>query len=57
MKKLIASLTLLPGAALAHGGHAPLPEAAHGFTHAAPLLGVALIAVAAVLALRSRWLP
>lgn len=57
MKTLITLAVLLPGAAFAHGGHAPLPEAAHGMTHAAPLLGVALIAVAAVLALRGRWLP
>ena len=57
MTTLLTLAVLLPGAALAHGEHAPLPEAAHGMTHAAPLLGVAVIAVAAVLALRSRWLP
>lgn len=57
MKTLFTLAVLLPGAAFAHGGHAPLPDVAHGMTHAAPLLGVAMIAVAAVLALRSRWLP
>lgn len=57
MKPLLILAVILPGAAFAHGGHAPLPEAAHSMTHAAPLLGVALIAVAAILALRGRWLP
>ncbi|MCR9107377.1 hypothetical protein [Marivita sp. XM-24bin2] len=57
MKPLLTFAVVLPGAAFAHGGHAPLPEAAHGMTHAAPLLGIAVAAVAAVLALRSRWLP
>ena len=57
MKTLLTLAVLLPGAVFAHGGHAPLPEAAHGMTHAAPLLGIALIAVAAILALRGRWLP
>jgi len=57
MKTLFIPAILLPGAALAHGAHPPVPEAAHGLAHAAPLLVVAVIAVGAVLALRSRWLP
>ena len=57
MKTLLTFAVVLPGAAFAHGGHAPLPEAAHGMTHAVPLLGVAVVAVAVVLVVRSRWLP
>lgn len=55
MKTLLTLAVLLPGAAFAHGGHAPLPEAAHGMTHAGPVLAVIVIAVAAFLALRNRW--
>ena len=55
MKKLTLVTALLPTTALAHGGHAPVPEAAHGATHAAPILVVAVIAVATGLALVQRW--
>lgn len=55
MKHLATLITLLPGAALAHGGHAPVPEAAHAMTHAGPILGVAAIALAIGLALAQRW--
>ncbi|PWJ21852.1 hypothetical protein [Jannaschia seohaensis] len=49
---LAAALALLsPGAALAHGGHAPLSQAAHASAHGL-VLGIALIAVAALVALR-----
>ena len=46
MKRLLAAIVLIPGAALAHGAHPPVPEAAHGAAHAGPLVGLALIAVA-----------
>lgn len=39
-------LTCLPSLSLAHGGHAPVPEPAHGLNHAAPALGLAVIALA-----------
>lgn len=55
MKKLTLILATLPGTLLAHGNHAPLPEPAHGLSHAAPILGVALIAAAVGLALAQRW--
>jgi len=48
MKHLTPLAALLaPTALLAHGGHAPVPEAAHGAVHAAPLVFVAVIAVLA----------
>ncbi len=47
MKRLALLSVVLPGAALAHGGHAPVPETVHGLVHTAPL---ALVGVAAVLA-------
>ncbi|BBU54915.1 hypothetical protein KU6B_11800 [Mameliella alba] len=55
MKRLVTLMTVLPGAALAHGGHAPVPEAAHGMTHTAPLLGGALIVAALALLIHKRW--
>ena len=50
MKKLAAALALAPGAAFAHGGHADLAGPAHETFHAGPWIGVALIAVALILA-------
>lgn len=55
MKKLSTLFVVLPGMSLAHGGHAPLPEAAHTVSHAAPLIGVGLICVAVGLAIHNRW--
>ena len=55
MKKLITLLAVLPGAAIAHGGHAPVPEVTHGLTHAGPVLGALVIALAVGLALAQRW--
>lgn len=55
MKKLSTLFVVLPGMSLAHGGHAPLPEAAHTASHAAPLIGVGLICVAVGLAIHNRW--
>ena len=55
MKKLTTLLVLGPGAAFAHGGHVDMAGPAHDSFHAAPLIGVALIVVAAGLAvLRGR---
>jgi len=51
MKKLTAFIALLPGAAFAHGGHAPLYGPSHDSYHIAPLLGVALIVAALALAM------
>ena len=45
MKKLSLILTVLPSLSLAHGGHAPLPEPAHGLSHAMPVLVQVVIAV------------
>ena len=46
MKRLALIAAFLPGLVLAHGTHAPVPEIAHGFAHAGPLAGLALIAIA-----------
>jgi hypothetical protein len=54
MKRLIALAALAPGASLAHGGHAPLPEAAHAASHGTAnglALAVVALAAAALLAL------
>ncbi|MEX0339107.1 MAG: hypothetical protein AB3N11_08725 [Arenibacterium sp.] len=54
--KRFATLTILfPGAALAHGGHAPVPEAAHALSHAGPAVGALVIVLATGLALTQRW--
>lgn len=55
MKRLTFLLTVAPGLALAHGGHAPLPEPAHAVSHAGPVVGVIVIAMAIGLALAQRW--
>ena len=49
MKKLATLVTLLPGAALAHGGHPPVAEAAHAGVHGMIISGlaVALVVLAA----------
>ena len=54
MKKLITLIALTPAAALAHGAHAPVPEAAHGAAHIGINVGLALIAVAVVLGIVQR---
>lgn len=52
MKRIaIASLTLLPGAAMAHGLHAPVPD--HTVAHLGPILGLAAVLIAAAVAWRS----
>ena len=55
MKKLTTLFAVLPGAAFAHGGHAPLPETVHSFSHAAPAIGALVVAAAIGLALVQRW--
>ena len=55
MKKLTLAFTLCPGVVLAHGGHAPLPEAAHSVSHAGPVLGALVIAATLALVLHNRW--
>lgn len=45
MKKLVILSAVLPGAALAHGGHAPVPEMAHGLVHAALPFGLVIAAL------------
>ena len=57
MKRLATLMTLLPGAALAHGAHAPVPETAHSTAHAAPVLVALLVAATVGLALYARWRP
>jgi len=55
MKHLTASFILLPGVALAHGGHAPVPEAVHPLLHVSILVGVVVaLAIGAGLWLRRR---
>lgn len=55
MKKLFAVLAVMPGAALAHGGHAPMPAGAHELSHAAPVVGGVIIVAALALGLMQRW--
>lgn len=57
MKRLALIAIAAPSTALAHGGHAPVPEVAHGAAHAGPFAGALLVAVAigaAWLAARTR---
>ena len=48
MKKLALVAAGLPGMSLAHGAHAPVPEAAHVAAHSGVWAGVALIVVVGV---------
>ncbi|MCV6596196.1 MAG: hypothetical protein OIF40_03810 [Mangrovicoccus sp.] len=44
MKPLLTALAaFLPAAALAHGGHAPLPQAAHELSHGLPYLALGVL--------------
>ncbi len=45
MKKLVILSLLAPVTALAHGGHAPVPEMAHGLAHAVVPVGLVLSAL------------
>ena len=54
MKKLTVFLMILPGLAAAHGGHAPVPEPVHAASHAGPILGALVLAMAIGLALARR---
>ena len=56
MKKLAILFAFFPDFSFAHGGHTPLPDAAHAVSHAGPLLGAGLICAAVGLAIYQRWL-
>ncbi len=47
---IVLAAAALPGQVLAHGMHAPTSEAAHGLAHAWPVLVIALIALAGLVA-------
>ncbi|MGH1416984.1 MAG: hypothetical protein ACRBB0_26100 [Pelagimonas sp.] len=49
MKRIFSLFTLIPGAAFAHGGHAPLPAGAHEVSHMVPVIVLGVIVVSAVL--------
>ncbi len=51
MKHVLYLTLCLPGAAFAHGGHAPLPEPAHAMSHLGPVIGVGVILAALALGL------
>ena len=55
MKKLATVLALAPTALLAHGAHAPVPEAAHGMAHMGLNTGLALIALAVIVGVVRRF--
>lgn len=46
MRRLALIAFTAPGAAFAHVGHAPVPNAAHGAAHAGTLAGALLVAAA-----------
>ncbi len=46
MKKLTTLLMLVPSIALAHGGHAEMPAAAHDTFHFGPWVAVGLLLAA-----------
>lgn len=56
MKTLTTLTVLLPGAALAHGGHPPVAEAVHGGVHGMIVSGfvVALAVIATAWVRRAR---
>ncbi len=55
MRKLATLIALAPTSLLAHGAHAPVPEAAHGMAHLGINVGLAIIALAAVVGLVRRF--
>lgn len=55
MKTIIFFASVVPGAAFAHGGHAPLQQGVHEISHAAPALGVGILLIAAGAAAFKRW--
>ena len=55
MKRLTTLAALLPASAMAHGAHPPVPDMVHGLSHAGPLMGLAVIAIAGGMALYQRW--
>ncbi|MEM1129137.1 MAG: hypothetical protein AAGH83_01305 [Pseudomonadota bacterium] len=57
MKRYLTLFAMLPGAGLAHSGHAPVPDGLHGLVHAAPGLAVLVVACALGAAVATRWRP
>ena len=51
---MMSALALIPLTAQAHGVHPPVPATAHGAAHGLPLAALALIALAALVAWRTR---
>jgi hypothetical protein len=55
MKKVLTLLvTVLPGAALAHGAHKPIAEPLHTLSHSGHILGAIIIVVALIAFYRQR---
>lgn len=57
MKRLLTLVALFPGAAFAHGGHAPVHDVAHGLKHAEPVIAALVIAGVIGYHLAKRWRP
>ena len=55
MKHLAFLTVFLPGAALAHGNHGPVPETVHGLVHTAPIALAAVVAIVLAIGLYSLW--
>ncbi|MEM9474542.1 MAG: hypothetical protein AAGA71_04575 [Pseudomonadota bacterium] len=52
MKRLAIIAAFVPGTVLAHGAHAPVPDAVHGAAHAGPVA----VAIVITFALGAAWL-
>ena len=57
MTRFAVLASLIPGAAVAHGAHAPVAEAAHGLAHGAPVAALLAVTGALGLVLYRRWRP
>lgn len=55
MKRFIVLASVVPGAAVAHGGHAPLPDSLHGLSHGGLLAGAAVVLLAVGVVCYQRW--
>lgn len=55
MKRLALITLVTPGAALAHGNHAPVPETVHGLAHTAPIALAAVAAIVLAVGLYRLW--
>ena len=54
MKYLTSLMALLPGAAMAHGTHAPVPDELHNVTHVLPVVGITILIVTLIAIWRAR---